>query len=275
MKFGRSVWLGDKDLAKAIFNAKKLGFDYIELCLDWPWPSLMSPKSINTILRKTEELGLGIGLHGPWWGLNLAHPDPIIQEAGLKIMLRALEFSAKFNLLYFNFHIIIEYSKMFPKFEEIFQAMNRSAMRSAREIFRRATQLEINATLENEPKPYYGLPSQFKEFSKISDVNFCIDVGHVARIQEEEVDEDCSWDTWFNIVGDRLLLVHLNDCIKEDGKIKDHRVLGEGYLDFKDIGERVKKTDAEFCTLECFESKKGEISPDELKQCLGLAKKCF
>jgi sugar phosphate isomerase/epimerase len=186
-----------------------------------------------------------------------------------------LEFSVKLNPLYFNFHVIMEYSKSFPKFDEILQAMNRSAIRSAREIFRRADELELNATLENEPKPYYGLPSQFKEFSKISGVNFCLDVGHVARIQESESNEDCSWDNWFRIVGNRLLLVHLNDCVKEGSEIKDHRVLGAGYLDFMDLGKRVKKTDAEYCTLECFEGKSGETSPEELRQSLELAEKCF
>jgi sugar phosphate isomerase/epimerase len=281
MKFAMPIWYGDRPLQAAFEKAHRIGFDYIEFSLDYPWPDELTGEEMGLLGRLGEEYGLGVAFHGPWAGKVISHPRDEISDACMKIYERCLRFAGKFNPLYFNFH---QFGYAATRdFEEIKKRIWDRALGTTRAIVDMGRRGGFPITVENNEDPFFGNP-RFIEFllEKIDDLNFCLDVGHamisrweIQRRAKGEGEKTELWD-WFNTFRDRIFTVHLHDCLfKGDSRPMDHLVIGKGNLDFEDIAKMIKKTNCRHALIETYYKKRGVFASEEdlksnLEFCRGL-----
>jgi sugar phosphate isomerase/epimerase len=281
MKFAMPIWYGDRPLQAAFEKAHRIGFDYIEFSLDYPWPDELTGEEMGLLGRLGEEYGLGVAFHGPWAGKVISHPRDEISDACMKIYERCLRFAGKFNPLYFNFH---QFGYAATRdFEEIKKRIWDRALGTTRAIVDMGRRGGFPITVENNEDPFFGNP-RFIEFllEKIDDLNFCLDVGHamisrweIQRRAKGEGEKTELWD-WFNNFRDRIFTVHLHDCLfKGDSRPMDHLVIGKGNLDFEDIAKMIKKTNCRHALIETYYKKRGVFASEEdlksnLEFCRGL-----
>lgn len=274
MKFGHSVWFGDKSQLKALERAKRLGFDYVEFCLDYPFPYSISKGQIQQLLRTKKRLGLEFGFHAPWWGINLAHPDPYIHQASVDVIKGCIDFASAFDSIYLNTHIIMEYKQMFAEFPEVERAVMKHAFDAAKGITTYAKQKGVSVTFENDPSPWIGLPSQFKKILSVPGAHLCLDVGHLTKLMVEGADVPV--EKWVNQFSRKFLLCHFHDSGFLDDEFQDHFILGAGFLDLEYIAQQLKKTSCKYATLEVFFNKHGRrVSDKEIATSLRQARTLF
>jgi len=267
MKFASSVWYGDRPLQPAFEKAHRLGFDFIELSLDYPWPDQLTSEETGLLEKLKEEYGLGISFHGPWSGKVIFHPRDEISDACLKIYEKCLKFAEGFNPLYFNFHQIGYITT--SSFEEIRKKIFNKALETTRTIVNFGRSFPV--TIENNPSRLFGRPRDIKLLlDNISALNFCFDVGH-AVVSKWEIQhakggsgEKLEIEDWLDLFKDRVLTVHLHDCLLGDNlKPKDHFVIGKGNLNFESIVRAIKKTSCRYVVLETFHTRKGVYASEE------------
>jgi len=281
MKFAIPIWYGDRPLQAAFEKAHRIGFDYIELSLDYPWPDELTGEEMELLEKLEEEYGLGIAFHGPWAGKVISHPRDEISDACMKIYEKCLKFARKFNPLYFNFH---QFGYAATRdFEEIKRRIWDRALETTRAIADLGRRNGFPVTVENNEDPFFGNP-KFIEFllEKIGGLNFCLDVGHVIisrwEIQRRAKGESekTEIEDWFNTFGDRIFTVHLHDCLfTGDSRPMDHLVIGKGNLDFENIAKMVRKTNCKHVLIETYYRKRGVFASEEdlennLEFCRGL-----
>ena len=279
MKFAANIWYGDRPLLPAFERAHRLGFDFVEFSLDYPWPDQLTGKEMRLLEKLKEEYGLEIAFHGPWSGKVLFHPRDEISDACLKIYEKCLKFAEKFNPLYFNFH---QFGYLATSgFEEIRKKIFDKALEATRTIVNFGRSFPV--TIENNPSRLFGCPRDIKPLlDNISDLNFCFDVGHAVVSKWEiqhakgKTGEKLEIKDWLDLFKDRVLTVHLHDCLLE-GNLKpvDHFVIGKGNLNFENIAKAVKKTSCRYAVLEVFYTRKGVFASEEdlknnLEFCRGL-----
>lgn len=282
MKFATPIWYGDRPLRSVFERAHRLGFDYIEFSLDYPWPDELTGEEVELLEKLGEEYELEIAFHGPWAGKIISHPRDEISDACMKIYEECLKFAGRFDPLYFNFH-----QKGFAAtsgFEEIRKRIWNKAMETTRAIVDMGRENGFQVTVENNEDPFFGCP-KFIEFllKKINDLNFCLDVGHaiiskweIQRVKNENLGEKIEIEDWLQLFKDRILTVHLHDClVKGNSRPVDHQVIGRGNLDFESIASAIKKTSCRYILLETYYRRKGvyateEDFKDNLEFCRGL-----
>ena len=256
MKFAANAWYGDRPLQSTFERTHKLGFDYIELSLDYPWPDQLTSEEIGLLEKLKEEYGLEIAFHGPWAGKALYHPREEISDACLKVYEKCLKFAGKFDPLYFNFH---QFGYVATSgFEEIRKKIYDKALETTQRIVKFGRGFPV--TIENNPDRFFGRPKDIKFLlDEIKDLNFCFDVGHAVvskwEIQrsKSESTEKLGVEDWLKLFKDRILAAHLHDCkVERDSRPMDHYVIGKGNLDFESIGRALRKTSCQYVLLETF-----------------------
>ena len=271
MKFAMPIWYGDRPLRSVFERAHRLGFDYIEFSLDYPWPDELTGGEVELLEKLGEEYGLGLAFHGPWAGKVISHPRDEISDACMKIYEKCLKFAGRFRPLYFNFHQ--KGHAATSGFEEIKRRIWDRALETTRAIVDLGREDGFPVTVENNEDSFFGRP-KFIEFllEKINDLNFCLDVGHAMiskweiqrQAKGEEPSEKTEIEDWFDLFGGRILTVHLHDClIKEDSRPVDHLVIGKGDLDFEDIAKAIKKTRCKHILIETYYRERGVFATEE------------
>ncbi|MFH7882501.1 MAG: TIM barrel protein, partial [Candidatus Aenigmatarchaeota archaeon] len=178
MLYGKNVWYGERPLEKTFETAKNIGFDLVEISIDYPWPEKNSKKDFQILKNIRKDFGLEIAFHAPWIGICLAHPQKEIFDASLKILKKAMIFSEKFNPLYFTFHIIAPFHGTF-KLENISKEVLRKGLEAAFEISNLAKKLGLNICIENNPEIFFGSPGQIeKVLNKCENLKFNFDISH-------------------------------------------------------------------------------------------------
>ena len=253
MKYGISVWYGDKPLEKIFEVLSNYGFDYVEIFLCYPFPEKIT-ENLNKLKR---EYGLDIAFHAPCSGIHLSHPRKEISDAALIIMKKCIKFASKFSPLYFNFHQSVEVETF--EFEEVRKDVFAVTLKSTKNISELCRKFNIPVTIENNSSPFFGTPKQLKSiFKNIHDINFCFDVGHVVKTNWKIrnytgclVKEKSTINNWFKVFNRKILLVHLHDCLIENNEEpKDHLIFGNGSLDIEKICKMIKKTSCKYVTIE-------------------------
>lgn len=275
MKIGYTFHIGNKPFRDFLSKISKLGFDYLEVSLTYPWPFKLSHSELNLFKNIKKKFGLDLAFHSPWGGVQIFHPQEKISKASFEIIEDCLKFSEKFEGNYFNLHQTIDVPNYFFVKEEIEKKKVKVSLEIARKF-------KIPITFENTPKISLGTPNQFEFIKKSKKLFFTFDVGHVfmakkeiesSRIEELKR-EDLSIENWFRKFKKKILVVHLHDYILEE-KSLDHLVLGQGKLKLEEIFEKIRKTSCKFILLEIFYSLRGKIKNEEIKRSLELVRNFF
>ncbi|MFQ5711038.1 MAG: sugar phosphate isomerase/epimerase family protein [Candidatus Geothermarchaeales archaeon] len=277
MKFGSMIWYGRRPLRSALETTHRLGFDYVEFSLDYPWPEGLSEEERNLLESLGDEYGLELAFHAPWAGQHISHPRDEISAACLKVFERCLDFAGGFNPLYFNFHQSMEASTFY--FEEVRVKIFEKALASTTLIVDMGRRHGFPVTIENNPTPFFGSPDQLEFALQVEGLKMCLDVGHVflsrrsiKRLRAAKLfDQRLGLEDWFNQFKDRILTVHLHDCrVGGVSGPRDHLAFGRGNLDFERIAEMIGETSCGHVLIETYyaDGKGFPITERELERSL-------
>lgn len=276
MKFGLPVWHGNiESIEGEIRRANSLGFDYVEISLDCPWPETLSKSRIKKIVGLAQDLGIGIAFHAPSEGVDIGSPFPETRKTAVKFVLFLVKWSRQFSPLYLNFHGSAG-EQFSPSEDDLFRGAVLSATRrSAREISSSARKLKVPVTFENTPDPVFGISGNI-DFILGSGARFCLDMGHseiINCISKKALGkEDRQYGKWAKLSGKRILTIHLHRVKRGRDHYpfsKKDRELGQGY------GTLVRNSRAKFTTIEIMKEERGavhKVSDRTMKACLETAR---
>jgi sugar phosphate isomerase/epimerase len=286
MLFGFALWYGDirkGSWEERFSKAKEMGFDYIELSIDYPMARLMDPARIAKVKELMEKHGLKIAIHCSWVQY-LADPRPDIHEGSLKYVERCMEIARQLDPLYLVFHMYGEPGTQ--EFQEVHDDIVRTAIENAGKISSMGDMNSVPALIENEPRIRIGT---LNEISLILEKNpglkLCFDICHHIRnnINLEQMgraSEKSGIEQWFQMFGDRMLTVHLNDlAATESGMLADHLPFRGGIIgkQLPELCRMIKQSSCEHITLEVFyaDASRTRASDEEVKTSLDTIKGMF
>lgn len=257
-----------RTLLSNIEKAARLGFDYVEISLDYPWPDIIHEKVAKVAAKLGRRLGIGFAFHAPWAGIGLAHPRQEMHEASMKVMKRCIRAAAMFREpLYLNAHITTEEVPTL-EFDEVVAVVLDSARSAVHEMGEECSKKAIEFTIENNPGMLFGLSSHMDFLlGHSSKAGLCLDVAHVARAADELAAMglgDMGIREWISHFSSRIKACHLNDY--KGGR--DNLAIGRGILDIAGIVSRLgKRTRVKYVLLEEFwtDRKKTPLS-DRLRE---------
>jgi|GEM_PF-2370643 len=287
MMFGFPLWYGDfrkGDWEGRFRTAKEMGFDYIELSIDYPMTRLMDPIRIAKVKELLESTGLKLAMHFSWVQY-LADPRPEIHEGSLKYVERCMEIARQFGPLYFVFHMYGQPGT--ERFQEVHDDIVRTAIDNAGKISSMGDMSSIPALIENEPRVRIGTINEIGLIlEKNPGLRLCYDIGHHLRnnweLQQRGREKDASRIAdWFSRFGSRLMTVHINDSVLMEGGIpRDHLPFRDGVIarQLPEICKMIKRSSCEHITLEVFYSdpnRQAPVSDEEVKASLDTVKKAI
>lgn len=235
---------GKDSVERAINNAYRTGFDYVEFDLNTLFPEKLSEKDIKT-LKRLKDYPLEIAFHAPLVGIDVTHPINEIRNASLKVLTKCIRFAERFDGVYFNFHLEPYYLWL----EHVRKEVRENAFESIRRLIDAS---EINITIENTSIGF-GI-SMLKELLKEKKLHLCFDVGHAIKFHSCRGEKE--WmriiEKWCNLFGKRMLVAHLHDCVVKKNGITDHLPLSTGRLNAKKIFDSLKRTACKYVLFEFF-----------------------
>lgn len=246
MNIGLPWWIGAGEPVEGIRRAAEVGYDFVELSLDAPWPEGIEPL---TLADKADDVGVELGLHGPWRTQSLAHPREPLAQAAREVAQSCVQAARSAEAAYIVFHVDARGFRGFPR-EAVVEEGLETAHASLQALSRSAGD-ELDVLVENTTSPM-GRPDELAEFlDPIADVGFCLDPGHAA-IQAHHDEE--TWDVaeWRDRLGDDWQLTHLMDFLETEAGIVDHLLPGAGDADIASILEAARQVGADRTLVEAF-----------------------
>jgi len=274
--YGMPVWYGDGSITSGVKRAEVLGFDYVEISLDHPWPGAIKDAEVRSALNKAKSRGMRFAFHAPLAGICLAHPTPQLRKASVSVMKSCIDFACKFkpHLLYFNIHISTEPSVTL-ELGTVIKDVLESAVKSRDELTAYGRRKGVKVVFENTQEALFGMPFQVNLVSSRG-AGLCFDVGHAAMISAELASlglPALDVSDWINAFRKRIRVCHLHDFNAKVGM--DHLPPGEGSVDLKKALRLLRnKTNARYVLIEVFRHKSMKpASSADLAKSLKLVKK--
>ena len=237
------------DLVKEIHQARKMGFDYVELNAEIPgghYRTLRDRK--QEILKALKPFQKPPICHTAYW-VDLWTDYEEVRQAWLQVLRKNIDASHALGCRKMNIHAPIimgmyKYSK-----PENNRALDNCA-RSLREIVRYAKKHDMMIVLENMPDPE---TMTLKEFSCIVDKvpGMCVhlDIGHAFLEGGMK-----GVRKYFRTFKSRIEHIHASDNL---GLVDDHVGIGQGIIDYIGVFEILKKSGYDkTITLEIFSGRK-------------------
>jgi len=263
VKIGIPIWYGSGDIAAAIKKAVNLGFDYVEISLDYPYPEKIGKKDIDAIKNSP----IGLAFHAPYAEVFLGHPSEIISKAALAKFQQCLDFVSNFETLYLDFHQNIRLPTV--NFPEINREVYATALAGIERILNYSKEkgMRFPIVLENNSFPYFHSTESLGRALRNKDLQFCMDIGHASmlsfkthgKIVEEEV---------IKLIQDfkeKILVSHLHNVNLWKNECIDHLPLTNGILNLERIIDEIRKTNSKYFLLEIFYNDLSKKPADGLK----------
>ncbi len=234
------MWYGDLPFERRISFLKTVGYNYVELSLDYPFPESLDANELRDILESFE---MGIAFHAPL-DVFIAQPRDEIFRASMKVVEKCVDFVSNFETIYYNFHLT--YFCPTREFEKVKEKILENGRKACEFIVEKAENFGFEACLEFD--------RNFDERVLVEGLKICLDIGHFALANRKDFANELK--NFVGRFGDRILVAHVHDCDVE--RKVDHITLGNGKLDLKGILDTIR---AEFFTLETFwrDSERGEL----------------
>uniref|UniRef100_A0A7J2TIF8 Sugar phosphate isomerase/epimerase n=1 Tax=Archaeoglobus fulgidus TaxID=2234 RepID=A0A7J2TIF8_ARCFL len=235
MKIGAPAWYGHRPFGKKLREILEMGFDYSEIALDYPLP-----EKAEELERAIKDLDLKPAFHAPL-DMLVACPRDEIFRASMKILKKCLEFAAKFETLYFNFHAM----HFTPTY--IFSEIKAQGIRNLEQAIKFAVEFGREAgfdiCLEND--------QFFMEDFVLGDVKLTLDLGHFV-IDSYRLGEDYrkALKDFVKKYEDRIAVLHVHDV--NFSSFSDHLALGSGDLDYEVLKWLFESLGLRFVLLEVF-----------------------
>lgn len=204
MKQWLSIWsLGQKRSLKEFEEIKEAGFEGVEI-----WAEHLRAVEYLNFAAYHE---LEIGLHLPFHDLNVATPDPIIEDRMFSIMFEWIERLAEYGGNHATLHGGYAWASE-DREETIIRVKERISL-----LRKKAKQNNVELLLENlipDSLNYcHYIASNVHEWLDLihdTNVKACLDIGHLAVMGEDPEETICK-------LGNDLAAIHLsdNDCLSD------------------------------------------------------------
>jgi|GEM_PF-2003022 len=287
MHLGMPIWPGNENIISSIEKASRLGYDYVEIAFDYPWPEELSCEDVAKVGTKLKELGLECAIHGPWRSLSITHPLEELSEAAINVIKRHIHQVEELNVKYFNIHLNtsgFNFSDMPNAQPKIVHTAISSMNRLSNLVLSNLVNSSLMLTVENLIQ-VFGIPSTFQHiFEKTKGWSFCLDIGHTVlswiEIKNEkmaELDEPMEISDWVKKLGNYMKVAHVHNVGIHEGMMRDHVLIDRGILDCGKILEHIKRTKCEYILLEQFfaDASKRKFEDKDLKRNIEFVKTFF
>lgn len=219
-KLGFPIWYGyGSEIREMVDEAGKVGFDYVEVSIDYPWP-WGGGLRLSEVVRMVREAGLSLGFHAPWRDLRLSSPLEEIRMASVKLFERAVSELSSYECDYVAVHLSTDQAA--DRIEEIRDEVVEAAVRSAEELMEISRSLGIRLLVEN-------VREDLDMFARIASRSggVCLDIGHVIvsaarRLGRDSVDAEL--DRWLKALKEKVAAIHYSG-VRFNGKhARDHQL---------------------------------------------------
>lgn len=168
-----------------------------------------------------------IGIHGPFWGLSIACPDPDVRAVVARRMDQGLDACAELGARYMVVHSPFttwDYNNL-PNYPNAFENVLGLAHETLKPTVKRAEELGVTLVIENiEDKDPFARVRLAESFSSPS-VAVSIDTGHAHYAHGSTGAPPV--DYYVSAAGEKLRHVHLQDA---DGYADRHWEIGKGSI---------------------------------------------
>lgn len=241
MKYGYVFWHEDGELLLILKQAKEWGLDFVEICLDYPWPDTLSEDEILAAKKTLADMRIDVAFHGPLGGVLLFHPRREMVHAAIRIHKKCLKIAANLNPLYYNFHVKTHPLELRIKGNRDVALQN--CLNGMDELIRLAGELHVKLVVENSTNTGYLVPFGDLLSRKL---DFNLDIGHwfAGRGGYERLEK------LVGLLEGRIALLHLHDCKIQDAGVEDHKPIGQGDINFNQVFKMLKKGGIRWIALE-------------------------
>lgn len=264
MHIGLPWWIGAGPPEEGIDEAAELGFDFVEISLDAPWPDELDALSLAD---RADDAGVWLGFHAPWRTQALAHPREELAQAAREVAQSCVATARAAEAAHVVFHVDARAFGSFPR-NDVVQHGIESAHASLRALSRSAGD-ELAILVENTSPPV-GTAAELATFlDPLPEVGFCLDPGHAAIVALGDPEVPAfEPEAWTDALGDRLDLLHLMDFVETDAGVRDHLLPGGGEADWEAIVEAARAVGCDRVLVEAFyaDPQRGEIGADDWRK---------
>lgn len=233
MKFTKGasyIFTKEYDLEGFIEFASNKGFDFVQLSYEAPltWVGEISKDRRKRIQTLANRLGLPVCVHSVANAVNVAWTNSRIRKESLSQIKEAIEFT---------YDVGAELLTIHPGWKDLYgyrypDEAYALAIEGHRELAEAASNYGIRIGIENMP-PFWLSFGVEPETTKamIQAVNqenlgLTLDVGHANMLGANAIEE------FVTTLNEKIFLIHIHD---NDGKRDQHKVIGEGTIDFHEL----------------------------------------
>lgn len=248
MKFG-GLTSPRVEILKEIRTILKLGFDFVEIGIEWPEGSVdkLAEKAseIKKILQGKNVTPIG---HTAWW-MDLGDPYGEIRESWVREGIKKISVAQKLGIKLINFHFYsreLEKIKFYPHYR--MQILN-NFVSSLNQLVSYAKSKNMEVILENgDYKGDIAFKNYLYVVAKVPAVKVHLDVGHAYISGGMEMIK-----RYLTTFKSRIVHLHLHD---NHGQFDEHIPIGDGTIDYIKVIKWLKKINFDrTATFEVFTSK--------------------
>lgn len=270
-KLGFPVWYGyGGRVSELIREAKKTGFDYLEVSLDYPWP-FKGSFQLSEVVKTALSEGLLISFHAPWRDLRFSSPFQDIRRASLEVFEKVVSEISRYESDYLVVHLSTDQAA--DRIEEIRDEVLDAALNSVDYLKRISESFGLRLVVENVREDL----EMFKRIA-LRASRICLDVGHVIistvrRLGKERVDEEL--ERWLDALKDRIEILHYSGVRFEGKWIRDHQLTDSSDKYLKYIKKKLREVKLRGLLLEVFEGggEDEHVRPSQLAEAVSFLKK--
>lgn len=247
MKIGASYWMfeggleGKLPISEAMKQAKRLGFDAIELCIadQGVLTDKATPEQCQQIRRDAKTIGIEISslASGQSWFASPTASDAAVRKSIIDFTKRALQVAKWLGTDAYLFVPGAVDVFFLPNCEIIpYDVCYKRAKEAVKKLVPVAEKLGVNLCIENVWNKFLLSPLEMKDFIdqfQSKRVGSYFDVGNVLLTGYP--------DQWIHILGKRIKRVHIKDFKKSVGTVEGFVDLGQGDVDFKAVKTALAK----------------------------------
>ena len=207
------------DVIEEINKILGLGFQYVELTIEWPSSTVEMLKKVkmelNDLLTSFE---FPPKIHAPWY-LEIASPYEMIRKGALEEAKKIMDFAREVGATTVTFHPFSP--KWMSALKEEAKKLNLDAFSKLVELGR---EYSLTICLENtDVGAFTSISALNFIFSKIPELKLTLDLGHAWLGGAEKL------KAYIRHLGDRIVHVHAHD---NNGQVDMHLPIGAGKLDW-------------------------------------------
>jgi len=174
---------------------------------------------------------LQYAVHAPFADINIASPSKPLLNTMLKKLKKSITNAGALNYQVWVFHPGLKtgISMFYPGNDWV------QNLKTARLLFKFASDHGINAAIENVPEPFPFVMKSVEDFKRFysevnEDIGLVLDIGHANINREIEL--------FLTTFADKIVHMHVHD---NDGKSDQHLGIGHGNVNWENTAALIKK----------------------------------